>query len=447
MTEPAVKGRCPSLLTPMESGDGLLVRIKPRAATLTAVQAATLAAAAGRFGNGMIEPTNRGHLQVRGLTDSTVDGFAEAIAGIGLAAAGPQAEAVRNVLADPLGPDDPAARFDSHALAHRLSAVLETDPAFHDLPDKFGLLVDAGVALPLAGRTADIMVRADGEGLFIALAGGDCRLSLPESGLEESELEEAVRRLLAAFLAWRKGQGSAAASPAPKRMRAMVAACGARAVFDAAGLNGARAVESVPEPAADRPPAGFVAVAGAAQGCFAAAAPFGSMEAGDLAELADLSRRFADGTIRVTPWKSLILWGVLPANAAAVGAAVSDIGLVAAADDVRSRIVACAGRPRCAGGHADTRADAAYLTAAGLPGTGLLHLSGCAKGCAHPAPAGATLVAGPGGYGLVRNGRAGDAPERTGLTPEAVARILAAAKPAGREPPARETVRTGAGWG
>ncbi len=447
MTEPAVKGRCPSLMTPMESGDGLLVRVKPRAATLTAVQAEAVAAAAGRFGNGMIEPTNRGHLQVRGLTDSTVDGFAEAIAGIGLAAAGPQAEAVRNVLADPLGPDDPAARFDSHALAHRLSAVLETDPAFHDLPDKFGLLVDAGVALPLAGRTADIMVRADGEGLFIALAGGDCRLSLPESGLEESGLEEAVRRLLAAFLAWRKGQGSAAASPAPKRMRAMVAACGARAVFDAAGLNGARAVESVPEPAADRPPAGFVAVAGAAQGCFAAAAPFGSMEAGDLAELADLSRRFADGTIRVTPWKSLILWGVLPANAAAVGAAVSDIGLVAAADDVRSRIVACAGRPRCAGGHADTRADAAYLTAAGLPGTGLLHLSGCAKGCAHPAPAGATLVAGPGGYGLVRNGRAGDAPERTGLTPEAVARILAAAKPAGREPPARETVRTGAGWG
>ncbi len=442
MTEPAVKGRCPSLMTPMESGDGLLVRVKPRAATLTAVQAEAVAAAAGRFGNGMIEPTNRGHLQVRGLTDSTVDGFAEAIAGIGLAAAGPQAEAVRNVLADPLGPDDPAAQFDSHALAHRLSAVLETDPAFHDLPDKFGLLVDAGVALPLAGRTADIMVRADGEGLFIALAGGDCRLSLPESGLEE-----AVRRLLAAFLAWRKGQGSAAASPAPKRMRAMVAACGARAVFDAAGLNGARAVESVPEPAADRPPAGFVAVAGAAQGCFAAAAPFGSMEAGDLAELADLSRRFADGTIRVTPWKSLILWGVLPANAAAVGAAVSDIGLVAAADDVRSRIVACAGRPRCAGGHADTRADAAYLTAAGLPGTGLLHLSGCAKGCAHPAPAGATLVAGPGGYGLVRNGRAGDAPERTGLTPEAVARILAAAKPAGREPPARETVRTGAGWG
>ncbi len=442
MTEPAVKGRCPSLMTPMESGDGLLVRVKPRAATLTTVQAAALAAAAVRFGNGMIEPTNRGHLQVRGLADGTVDGFAAAMAGIGLAAAGPRAEAVRNVLADPLGPDDPAARFDSHDLAHRLSAVLETDPAFHDLPDKFGLLVDAGVALPLAGCTADIMVRAGGESLFIALAGGGDRLILPESAVEE-----AVRRLLTAFLAWRKGQGSAAALSAPKRMRAMVAACGAGGVFDAAGLNGARAADSVPEPAADRRPAGFAPAPGAARGYFAAAAPFGSMEANDLAALADLSRRFADGTIRVTPWKSLVLWGVSPADAAAVGAAVSEIGLVAGADDPRSRIVACAGRPRCAGGHADTRADAAYFAAAGLAGSGLLHLSGCAKGCAHPVPAGATLVAGPGGYGLVRNGRAGDAPECTGLTREAAVQALAAATATDRKPPARQPVRTGAGRG
>ena len=442
MTEPAVKGRCPSLLTPMDSGDGLLVRIKPRAATLTADQAEALAAAAGRFGNGMIEPTNRGHLQVRGLADGTVDGFAEAMAGIGLAAAGPRAEAVRNVLADPLGPDDPAALFDSHALARRLSAVLETGPAFHDLPDKFGLLVDAGVALPLAGCKADIMVRGSHEGLFIALAGGDCRLSLPESAVEA-----AVRRLLTAFLAWRKGQGSAAAPSAPKRMRAMVAACGASGVFDAAGLNGARPLEAGPEPPADRPPAGFAPVRDSARGHFTVAAPFGSMEAGHLAALADLSRRFADGTIRVTPWKSLILWGVSPADAAGVGAAVSDIGLVAGADDPRGRIVACAGRPRCASGYVDTRADSAFLAAAGLAGPGLLHLSGCAKGCAHPAPAGATLVAGPGGYGLVRNGRAGDAPERNGLTREAAAQILAAATPPVRKPPARQPVRTGAGRG
>ena len=38
---PAVKGWCPTLLSPMESGDGWLARVKPSANTLTA-SAATL---------------------------------------------------------------------------------------------------------------------------------------------------------------------------------------------------------------------------------------------------------------------------------------------------------------------------------------------------------------------------------------------------------------------
>ncbi len=426
MTPAAVRGRCPSLLTPMESGDGLLVRVKPRAATLTAAQAEAVAQAARQCGNGVVEPTNRGHLQVRGLTDGTAGGFAAAMAGIGLAAATPEAEAVRNVLADPLGPDDPAARFDSHALAHRLSAVLESDPAFHALPGKFGLLVDAGVALPLAGCSADIAVRADGDCLTVEPAGVGRALRLPEEAVED-----AACRLLTVFLAWRKRQQEAAAISSPRRMKAMVAACGADAVFASADLNGARPVDGPatagPEPAADRPPAGFSPVQDAAHGYFVVAAPFGSMEAGDLAALAGLSRRYADGTIRVTPWKSLVLWGVSRADADAVDRAVSSIGLVASPGDPRNRIVACAGRPRCAGGYADTRADAAFLAAAGLPGTGLLHLSGCTKGCAHPAPAAAALVATPDGYDLVSDGRAGDLPVATGLTREAAAALLAAA--------------------
>lgn len=442
--ERAARGWCPSLLTPMESGDGLLVRIKPRAATLTAGQAEAIAEAARQYGNGMIEPTNRGHLQVRGLADETVEGFVTAMAGIGLAAATPEAEAVRNVLADPLGPDDPAARFDSHALAHRLSAVLESDPAFHALPGKFGLLVDAGVVLPLAGCTADIAIRARSDRLTVEPASGDRALRLPEEAVED-----AVRRLLTAFLAWRNGAQDAAAISAPRRMKSMVAACGADAVFEAAGLNGVRPAESGSPRAAEPPPAGFAPVRDTVSGYFAIAAPFGSMEADGLVALAGLSRRYADGTIRVTPWKSFVLWGVSPADAADLRKAAADIGLVAGPDDPRRRIVACAGRPRCASGYADTRADAAFLAGAGLPGTGVLHLSGCAKGCAHPAPAAATLVATPGGYDLVRNGRAGDAPDLTNLTRETAAEALAAPNPVAPlsavcEIPVPETVGTAA---
>ena len=191
----APRGDCPSLLAPTLSGDGLLVRVKPRAATLTADQAARVAAGAGRYGNGIVELTNRGHLQLRGLADAGVEGFAGEMARIGLAAAEPGAEAVRNVLADPLGPDDPRAAFDSHRLAHRLSAMLEGDPALHALPHKFGLLVDAGTALPLAGWRADIMLRAAGTGIAISLDGGDRALVRAAGGRGGGRGAPAARRV------------------------------------------------------------------------------------------------------------------------------------------------------------------------------------------------------------------------------------------------------------
>ena len=401
MTGAAVKGSCPSLLAPMESGDGLLVRLKPRAATLAADQADAVAAAARRHGNGIVELTNRGHLQIRGLAPAGVDGLAGEMARIGLAAAHPRAEAVRNVLADPLGPDDPAASFDSHRLAHRIGAMLETDPALHDLPDKFGILIDAGEALPLDGCIADIMIRPFEGGTGVALDGGGRLLAIPLPGVEE-----AVRKLLAAFLSWSRGASRAG------RMKAMTVALGAEGVFDAAGLGGARQARTEPAGTAARPPAGFAPVAD--RGFFLAGAPFGAIDASALEALARISRRFADGAVRVTPWKAVALWGVAGARAGALRDAAAEAGLAVDPDDARQRIVACAGRPRCASAWADTRADAATI-AATAP-AGLVHLSGCTKGCAHPGPAPLTLVATGAGYDLVRDGRAGDRPERSGLT-------------------------------
>lgn len=415
----AIKGRCPSLMMPMEAGDGLLVRVKPRAATLTAEQAETVVAASRRYGNGIVELTNRGHLQVRGLSQVGVEGFCRSMAGIGPVAGSPRAEATRNVLADPLGPDDPHARFDSHRLARRLSAVLEDDPGLHDLPDKFGLLVDAGVAMPLAGCTADIVIRSDGSGAAISLDGGDRALALPVG-----KVEDAVRRLLSAFLSWAGETRTGDASPAP-RMKAMVAAHGAEAVFDAAGLRGGKPPVSNASESSERPHPGFMPVPGSMDGCFLIGAPYGGLEAKGLADLADLARTFADGTIRITPWKAVVLWGVSPSDAPALRDRASEAGLLVDPDDPRARIVACAGRPRCASAEADTRADADFFISTGSAPQGLLHISGCAKGCAHPSPAPFTLVAMAGRYDLVRDGKAGDAPEHTGLTPRKAAHAMA----------------------
>ena len=157
---PAIKGWCPTLLSPMQSGDGWLARVKPSAGCVSAAAARLIADAASSHGNGHIDLTSRANFQIRGLTARSAEEFAETIIGAGLANTNPLLEAARNVMASPLGPDDPSAAFDSHALARDIEAMLAGEPALWALPSKFGVLVDGGGVLPLADVSADIMVRS-----------------------------------------------------------------------------------------------------------------------------------------------------------------------------------------------------------------------------------------------------------------------------------------------
>ncbi len=68
MSAPRRRGACPGLSVPMPTGDGLLARLMPTGPVrLDAFRA--LCASARRHGNGTIEVTARGSLQVRGLSE------------------------------------------------------------------------------------------------------------------------------------------------------------------------------------------------------------------------------------------------------------------------------------------------------------------------------------------------------------------------------------------
>ena len=53
----------------MQSGDGLVVRMRPRGGRLSAAQAAGIAELAERYGNGLIDLTSRANLQIRGVSE------------------------------------------------------------------------------------------------------------------------------------------------------------------------------------------------------------------------------------------------------------------------------------------------------------------------------------------------------------------------------------------
>ena len=344
------RGWCPSLLRPMESGDGWLVRVRPRAAVITAAVARAVAEAATAFGNGRIEITNRANLQIRGLRPETIPLFVAAMEAVGAAEDGP------SILMSPLTGADPGIAAETLAIADAIAGARIA------LPAKFGFLIDGGGALPLTGLSLDITLRAED---------GHWRLN----EVEVPAGEAASRALALARTT---------------RLRSRRNAC---------------------------PPAlGFHRYAEGGEGAVLIAPAFGQLQASQLAGLADLAERWGDGSLRPTPWKSLAIAGVAARDQGFLRDQAHRLRIISEPADRRLGIVTCVGAPACTRGEIDTHTAATALAEARGPRAPLLHLSGCAKGCAHPGPAPVTLVGESGRLALIRDGRPGDPPVARGLT-------------------------------
>lgn len=378
MSAPLVRGWCPGAHRPMLSGDGLVVRLRPRLAALSGAQAAGVAALAARHGNGFLELTNRANLQLRGVAEGALPALIAALGALDLLDSDPEAEARRNIIvtpcwADPAGPTVKAAL----ALTHALAAA----PA---LPGKFGFAVDAEAGIRhLAETSADIRIEAARAGGLLVRADGAA------TGRAVANVAEAVALALA-LAAWFVASGGVGAD-GRGRMRAHLRA-GAVLPPQLAGAD-----LPTPEAPAYRP--------GPWNGGLGVSFAFGQIPA---AALAFLAAR-AEAPLRITPWRAVFLPGASDAARLA-----SHPDLIMTPGDPLLRVTACAGAPGCPQALGETR-DLARLLAPSVPPGRHLHVSGCAKGCAHPEATDLTVVATGSGYAMVRNGRASDA-QGPGLT-------------------------------
>jgi precorrin-3B synthase len=116
--------------------------------------------------------------------------------------------------------------------------------------------------------------------------------------------------------------------------------------------------------------------------------------------------------------------GLAPEPTSAFAAAAEQLGFITRANDPRRHVIACAGAPVCASAHIASRALAPLIAG---EAECTIHISGCAKGCAHAAPAALTIVGTPDGCALVATGSARDAPFAvvpTGELPAAIAKFM-----------------------
>jgi precorrin-3B synthase len=459
-----IRGWCPDLHRPMPSGDGMLLRVAPRGGVLTATAARRLADIAERHGSGVIELTQRARLQLRGMDPAAA---VPALVAAGLGEADPVRERRRRVIGSPLIGDDPAIAAGTGGLIARLEARLLRTPAADRLAEKFVFVVDGGGVLPMQGVRADILLRVRADGVTLH-GGDGATLACPPAravaaalalvehladaagpyatgadsagaaasasgaeGVAASKASAAGASAAGASAAGASAFGPAAFGPAafgpaafgPAAFGPAAAGPGAAgpgaagsgaagpgaAATGAAAADPAGAAATGTASAGTRPPAtprlpapcGFIAYPGTGRGAFAATPPLGRLDAPRLRALAALAEQHGDATLRATPWGCLLLPRITAAQAVTQAAAA--LGLITDPADPRLRVVACTGRPGCASATVDAAGDALRIAPA-VPQGALWHVSGCAKGCAHPAPAAASLIGEQGRYRPLRAG-------------------------------------------
>ncbi len=388
------RGACPALAAPLQTGDGLLVRLSPACGALTPAQLEGLAEAGLRHGNGILEVTARGSLQLRGLKTDTVAPLAADIDALGIA--------VRTgvpVETGPLAGLDPQEVADPRPLADAIRGAIARIGLAQSLGPKVSVVVDGGGALHLAGLIADVRLTAArvSHGIAWRLAvAGTAETAVPIATVDEQNAHEAAIFVLTKIAELGRQSRGADLDPA---------AVGARI----AHLAGAFAliVDGDERPPKNCDPVGVLNLADG-RAALGVGLPFGQIEASRLAGFCRMAGDADVSEIRPSPGRALLLLAEASA-CLEIQPKVPRYGLIADPGDARLGIAACPGSPACASGHIAARAIAEQLAALGhglFDNSLAVHVSGCPKGCARPAPADLTFVGHEEGVDLIVAGTA-----------------------------------------
>ncbi|TIO51760.1 MAG: precorrin-3B synthase [Mesorhizobium sp.] len=396
------RGACPALSAPMQTGDGLLVRLNPVAGGLLPKSLIGLGESALRHGNGIMEVTARGSLQIRGLTAESARLLAAEVDALGIAA-----RTGVPVEIGPLAGIDPQEIADPRPLAERVRAAIEEAGLTARLGPKVSVIVDGGGQLALDALTADVRLKAvqatAGVRWSVSVA-GDERSAKPLAAVEEDaarDITVAILRMVA-----EKGREAHTRDLSERQLNSLASWHSVpppSVLPDMSGRTEGGAQERRPA----RSPIGTFGLAD--NHAVGIGLPFGSMPAQNLIEFVGQALQLGSTEIRMAPGRALLFLDLTASACPALKASAAALGFVTAASDPRTRIAACPGTPACCSGRIATRviAETIAVESADLLDASLtLHISGCAKACAHPGPAALTLVGDENGAGLVVDGTA-----------------------------------------
>ena len=385
----SVPDSCPGVLRLHQAADGPLARIRLPGGMLTPDQLRVLAAAATDLGNGTIELTSRGNVQLRRMHDAAA--LAQRLGAAELVPA-PAHERVRNIVTSPLS-GRVGGIADVRPLAADLDTGLRAAPELAELPGRVLFTLDDGRG-DVSGFGGDIGIHATGPGEYaLVLAGSDCGVRI--------STRQAVPTMLAAAHAFRRLRGE------QWRLREVTGGP-ARVLAELALRPDTEPVEFT---AQHNIPIGWLPQSDG-RVALSAAVGLGALPARTAGFVAAVEH-----PIVVTPWRSLVLADLDERTAEQVVRVLAPMGLIFDATSPWLLVSACAGRPGCAKSLTDVRADASgavvsgRVVPVGMPApdvsgidadqvvaAGRQHWSGCDRRCGRPPGALTDVVAEPDGY-------------------------------------------------
>jgi precorrin-3B synthase len=361
---------CPGILDLHEARDGRVARIRLPGGYVGAARLRALAGLADRFGDGRVDLTARGNVQIRGIQPGTDGDMAQRATASGFLPS-PAHDRARNITASPLAglADRPGLR----SLVRSLDRAIRADPGLAALPGRFLFSLDDGTGR--AGlATCDVGLRWMSGETELIVAGRQTGLRGPGA----RGLRQAIAAARA-FLDQRPPLASARVTGLPDGGVSVAAAAG--------GVLGDQVTDT-----AGRLELGLVASAGP---LVVVAAPLARLTSAQARLIAGLVR--PGDVARLAPAGRIAL--PLAGSADAALARLAGAGLVVRDGDELSAVTACAGMT-CASSLADVRSVAARVQ-----GLAAVHWAGCGRHCGLPADATA-VVATPDGPFTLNDGTA-----------------------------------------
>lgn len=356
---------CPGALQVHQAADGALARIRLPGGMISAAALEALADAAGRSGNGTLEFTARGNLQIRGIHDPAA--VAEAVADAGLLPSVTH-ERVRNIVASPLS-GRVGGLADVRPWVRDLDRAIQADPDLARLPGRFWFSLDDGTG-DVSGLAADVGVHVLQDRVALLLAGRDTGVRVRPPDVVPALIAVAHQFIGVRGNAWRVSE---------------------LADREALLTGFARTADAGRRFPPARPPVGWIDQDQSGEVTLGAGVPLGVLSVRQAQFVAAVG-----GPVVITPWRSLLVCDLNEGVADTALRVLAPLGLVFDDSSPWLTVSACVGSPGCEHSRADVRAQATRAATSEAP-RGAVHYVGCERACGSPL-SGTVLVATGEGY-------------------------------------------------